>query len=189
MDQYQALLRRRNQNWDCVSPRTGDCFLVDLSLNHSTNWEVKVRGFDFNMSMRFRYSKVAVCGAGFALSSYMLPVGLRQDDLTRWENMQAATDISLGLWQDENEGMYFFDGQPQNPKVRLQIAHTDWHILEISYSGNRYQVYFDQDLIYERRSPSYPTFFWIRNPVDLGSGFDCPWVSIAIDYVRIQRTP
>jgi hypothetical protein len=143
----------------------------------------------FRLTCRVRYAKVDVCGVGVLMTSALIPGGLSQEETADWQREAEQNGVAAGIWQDTTGGMQiWFRSGADRADVPISGPDTAWHQLMIEYSDDRYRIYLDGDLAYSsQKTPHRATSVWIGHPSDLGS--PCPWGTLEIDYVKVERLP
>ncbi len=146
---------------------------------------------DFRVSARFRYARVATCGVGILVTSYMPaipPRGLTQDDNNRRISAAEQTGITAGVWQDDKQGLVlWYRSGRDKADLPLSGVDTNWHEMQIRYENRQYAIYRDGSLAYMSSPTSYrPSTMWLGHPVDLGAGFACPWDTLDLDSIRLE---
>lgn len=82
----------------------------------------------------------------------------------------------------------WFRSGTERREVNLGGPDTNFHNLTVNYSENRYKVYLDDYLTLTSASTPYrPSTIWMGNPVDLGAGFPCPWDTLEVDQIQVER--
>jgi len=144
---------------------------------------------DFQMTVRFRYSEVKDCGVGIIMTSYLVPVGLSQEQAATRQQEAEAQGIQAGAWQDRANGMQlWFRSGPDRADIPFPGPNTNWNEMVIKYSRSQYTLYLNGSLAYaSSETPHRPQHIWLGHPADLGD--DCRWDSLAIDYVQVERLP
>jgi len=143
----------------------------------------------FQITFRFRYAEVGVCGVGVIMTSYLVPLGLPQEETAALQQDAEAYGIQAGAWQDRENGLLlWYRSGPERRDIPLSGATTSWNEMMIRYSGDRYRLYMNGVLVYSSAETLYrPRLIWIGHPADLGTG--CQWSTLEIDHVRVDSVP
>jgi serine/threonine protein kinase len=144
---------------------------------------------NFQLTYRFRYYKVDVCGVGIMAASTLCPAGRSQADEAACQQASEQNGVAAGMWQDSENGLqiWFRSGADRVDK-KFPGPDTAWHDITIKYEHSRYEMYLDNRLVYTSLPTPYrPQSIWMGHPADLGS--DCPWSSLEVDYVKVYSLP
>lgn len=143
---------------------------------------------DFRVQSLFRYSKVDTCGVGIIIASYAPSAGLSQSESGAEQQAQEQEGVAVGVWQDRSGLQVWFRSGAERREVNLGGPDTNLHNLTIDYTANRYRVYLDDHLtLTSAPTPYQPSRIWMGNPVDLGAGFACPWDTLEVDQLQVER--
>lgn len=144
---------------------------------------------DFQITFRFRYAEVEDCGVGIIMTSYLVPVGLSQDEAAARQQAAEAHGVQAGVWQDRVNGLQlWYRSGPDRIDIPFPGPNTRWNEMAIRRSDGQYTLYLNGRLAYASlETPHRPRAIWIGHPADLGTG--CRWDTLQIDYVRIESLP
>jgi hypothetical protein len=144
---------------------------------------------NFQVSFHFRYPEVKTCGVGLIMTSYLVPVGLTQDEAANRQREAEAYGVQAGVWQDEANGMQlWFRSGADRVDLQVSRSNTDWNELIIKYFRNRYTLYFNGSPAYTSLETSYrPQVIWIGHPAELNT--DCQWSTLEIDEIKVESLP
>jgi hypothetical protein len=143
----------------------------------------------FQMSFRFRYSEVKTCGVGVIMTSYLVPVGLTQEQAADRQEEAEKHGVQAGVWQDEASGMQlWFRSGADRVDIPISALNTDWNEMTIRRLGSQYTLYLNGYPAYTSLdTPYHPQGIWIGHPAELD--IDCQWSTLEIDYVKIESLP
>lgn len=143
----------------------------------------------FQITSRFRYSEVGICGVGVIMTSYLVPVGLTQHEAAALQQEAEMHGVQAGVWQDRENGLLlWYRSGLERRDIRLGGPITVWHEMTIRYSEGRYRLYLNGELAYSSvETPYRPRVIWIGHPADLG--VSCQWGTLELDYVRVDCVP
>ena len=146
------------------------------------------RDEDFQITTRFRYREVRVCGVGVIVTSCQVPVGLAQKEAEQFQQDCEEQGITAGVWQDRENGLQlWFRSGSDRIDVPFPGPNTSWNEMTITYSDGRYHLYLDGGPAYVSQPTSYrPQLVWIGHPASLDS--DCQWDTLQVDYIRVENT-
>ncbi|GIL15534.1 MAG: hypothetical protein BroJett039_07070 [Chloroflexota bacterium] len=147
---------------------------------------------DYRMTARFRYAAVKVCGVGIMLTNFTVPPRWSEERTNSYTMAQEAHGISVGVWQDDKDGLYlkFRSGGENQNRISVLGTDTNWHELVITYQGARYQLALDDNIVFVSSPTAYrANAIWLGNPVELGQGFACPWDTLQIDSIQVEQLP
>jgi len=143
---------------------------------------------DFSVTIRFRYSRVRVCGVGVIISSYLAPAGLSQEKTANRMQESEMHGVLAGVWQDQTNGLlvWFRSGED---RVDLPFpVNSTWNEMTIDYIGNHYNLYLNGNRVYTSLETQFrPQHLWLGHPAELYT--DCEWDTLEIDYIEITSIP
>lgn len=143
---------------------------------------------DFRFRSRFRYAQVDTCGVGIMVASYTPSARLSQSESGSQQQREEQAGVAVGVWQDRSGMQMWFRSGAERRDVPLGGPDTNVHDLTIDYSEYRYKVHVDDHLIFTSAPTPYRAqHIWMGNPVDLGDGFPCPWDTLEVDQMQVQR--
>lgn len=142
---------------------------------------------DFRASVGFRYLSVGTCGAPIAMASFILPAGVTLDESNRLSSSaEAAGGVSIWFW---HEVVYYRSG-PDHPNIPLPGSYTSAHAVNVEYVGDQYSILADGARIFTSNpTAARPKVIWLGHNADLGSGHECPWDTLEVDYVKVESLP
>jgi serine/threonine-protein kinase len=146
---------------------------------------------NYRLTTRYRYTSLNTCGVGLMMTSYNLSAGLSQDRAAQTQRANEDNGMSAGMWQDVKDPLHLlFRSRDDRVDVPSSGFDTDWRTQVVEYVNDRYTLLLDGVVKYvSQTTPHRARFIWIGNPVELGRGFDCPWDSLEVDFIRVQSLP
>jgi hypothetical protein len=138
---------------------------------------------DFRFTIRYRYSRIDVCGAYISLTSAFLPPFLQGQEPSGMPN-EGTYKVRFFIWHE----VMWYETQSGRQNALLPRSDTSPHETTIIYQNNQYRVSQDGTPIFT----SDTTFGRLRY-IAFGNAAiqanTCSWDSLEIDSVRVERLP
>lgn len=138
---------------------------------------------DFRFTVRYRYSKIDICGASISLTSAFLPP-FRQGQEPSGMPDEGAYKVRFFIWHE----VLWYETQSGRQNALLPRSDTLPHEMTINYQGNRYRVFQDGTQVFTSDATfGRPRYIAFGNAAIQAN--NCSWDSIEIDSVRVERLP
>ncbi len=141
---------------------------------------------NFQVDIRFRYARQGVCGAPIAMASYLLLAGLSQSEANARSLTAESNGMAIWLWHS----LIQYRAEGERPEMPMPGQPNEWHLATVLYVGSRYYIAVDgSQVLASAPTPARPVTLWPGHPVELGTGFSCPWDILLVSQVRVQTIP
>ncbi len=138
---------------------------------------------DFRFTIRYRYSRIDVCGAYISLTTTFLPSFVQPQGF-RWTPIEGTSQLTFFIWHE----VIWYDTQSRRQNIPVLGDYTSTHEMTINYQNSQYRVLQEGTPIFT----SDTTFARLRY-IAFGNAAiqagNCSWDSLEIDSIRVERLP